>query len=84
MWISPNHPDRERLMRPASPTAHAAPPDETGRRLATLARPNRQGRDAELRVSLDQYEGHDYISVRLWELDPDSGYWRERPSRSSS
>jgi hypothetical protein len=53
----------------------AEPPAERGQRLATLKRQNRDKPDEELRVSLDQYQGHDFISVRLWAHDPKSGFW---------
>ena len=43
-------------------------PRESGKRVATFPRPGRGGkRDTELRVTLDTYEGHDFVSVRLWE-----------------
>lgn len=42
-------------------------PRETGERLCTVARPGRGGKpDEELRVSLDEYEGHRYLSLRVW------------------
>lgn len=50
-------------------------PAETGQRLASLPRPNNFGQAEELRVSLDSYEGHPYISVRLWTQDRTSGEW---------
>jgi hypothetical protein len=57
MYVSPNHPN------PPKPYVPSAPPEETGRRLATFPR----GPDAELRVSLDTYKGSDFVSVRVWE-----------------
>jgi hypothetical protein len=62
MWVNPNHP---------SPPRQADPPEERGRRLATIPR----GDDVELRVSLDSYRGHPYLSLRLWGQDVLSGEW---------
>jgi hypothetical protein len=56
--------------------APGTPPQETGTRLATFPRPGPKG-DAELRVSLDSYEGHPYITVRLWTK---SAGWGNAPS----
>jgi hypothetical protein len=54
----------------------AAPPQEPGRCLATFKRPGSRGRSPErLRVVLDQYEGHNFISVRAWVQDRQGGGW---------
>jgi hypothetical protein len=65
MWISPSHPN---------PPARPAPPDEKGERLATFPR----GEDQELRVNLDQYNGHSFISLRIWEQGRDGDWWPVR------
>jgi hypothetical protein len=65
VYVSPNHPDRDRL------TSRPAPPAEEGRRLATFPR----GAGAELRVTLAEYEGHPYISLRCWERGRDGPLW---------
>src|SRR5689334_143522 len=70
MWVSPNHPERERLLFRQS----AAPPDPTGRPLATLQR----GRGEELRVSLDEFEGHPFVSLRVWAPGPTGELWPVR------
>jgi hypothetical protein len=46
------------------PRPHAAnPPEDHGERLATFPR----GPGQEVRVTLDDYEGHAYVGVRLWQ-----------------
>jgi hypothetical protein len=65
MWISDRHPN---------PPKPAAPPTETGRRLATLAR----GNDAELRVTLSDYQGRPYCAFRVWERGTDGHLWPAR------
>jgi hypothetical protein len=52
MWISERHPN---------PPKPAAPPTETGRRLATLAR----GNDAELRVTLSEFQSRPYCNLHF-------------------
>jgi hypothetical protein len=50
--------------------------EESGERLATFARKgSRGGPDAELRVSLDHYQGHPFISIRVWEQGRDRRWW---------
>lgn len=71
MWRNPMYPQPE-----TSDADRPAPPAETGERLVTCARPGSRGtRDAELRVTRDEYQGHEYLSVRLWEKDPSTGAW---------
>ena len=65
MWRNPNHP------QPEAPSA----PRETGRRLATF--PRNQGKE-ELRLGLDNFEGHDYVSLRLWARGDDGSWWPTR------
>src|SRR5688500_7909512 len=62
MYVSPNHPDYERLKGRA--TAEVAP---TGETLAQLVRRGLDGAEQRLRVALASYEGHRYVSIRLWE-----------------
>lgn len=69
MWRNPNHgASQTEAPRPSAPA-------ETGRRLATMPRSTRGGPEQELRVSLDEYQGHPYISIRLWQQDGRSGAW---------
>lgn len=64
MYVSPKHPDYQRL---TAPREAAPPPEPPGRLLATFPRPGRgRGPDSELRVVLDEFRGHAYVSVRLW------------------
>ena len=63
MYLSPNHPDYERLKGRAT----AEVPKPTGETLAELERRGRDGVEQRLRVALDSYEGKGYVSVRLWE-----------------
>ena len=66
MWRNPNHP---------APAQQAAP-EPSGHSLITFPRPGRNGAaDAELRVSLDEYQGNKYISVRTWFRGADGGWW---------
>lgn len=45
-----------------TPPGTSPPPVDAGRRLATLPR-----RFGELRIALSEYQGHQYISFRVWE-----------------
>jgi hypothetical protein len=65
MWVSDRHPDRERLLAQACGRAEA--PKPSGETLAQLLRRGPNGVEQRLRVALDSYEGHEYVSVRLWE-----------------
>jgi hypothetical protein len=65
MWISPNHPN---------PPRQAAAPQESGGRVATFARHGGE----ELRVSLAEYEGHPYLSLRVWAPGTDGQLWPVR------
>src|SRR5207248_540653 len=49
----------------------ATPPQENGRRLATIGR----SKDEELRVNWSEYEGKPYLSIRLWTRDDSGGWW---------
>jgi Transcriptional Coactivator p15 (PC4) len=61
-----------RSQLPPPPTAGGGPPQDLGRRLLTLPR----GQDEELRLSLDAYEGHPFLNVRIWTRDADGrGWW---------
>lgn len=65
MWRSPNHPAPE----------PAAPPAETGRRLAAF--PRNRGEE-ELRVNLAEFNGHEYLSLRVWSRGSDGNWWPVR------
>lgn len=47
------------------------PPQETGRRLATCER----GELHELRVTMQEYQGHQYLDIRLWERGVRGDMW---------
>ncbi len=64
MYVSKNHPDRERLLAKPEPVA------PRGTKLAAIPR----GTHEELRVSLDEYEGHPFVSLRMWARAAD-GPW---------
>src|SRR4051794_18493524 len=68
MWRNPRY-------AAEAPRPQPAPPAEQGRRLAALTRTARDQPDCELRVALDEYQGHPYISIRLWQFAPRSGGW---------
>lgn len=63
MWVNPKYKDQVQ--------APTAPPQEQGARLATFPR----GPGVELRVCLDAYEGHDYLTLRVWEQGRHDGEW---------
>jgi hypothetical protein len=65
MWVSPNHPN---------PPRQAAAPQESGERVATFARHGGE----ELRVNLAEYEGHPYLSLRVWAPGTDGQLWPVR------
>ncbi len=72
MYMSPNHPDYGRTQN-QPPTQPA--PEPSGRHLATFERKGRgRAPDTELRVVLDEYQGHPYISLRVWSRGQD-GLW---------
>lgn len=67
MWRNPKYSGED------AGTAQAEAPRESGTRLATLPRRGPAGEAQELRVVLDAYNGHEYLSVRLWQGD--RGSW---------
>ena len=78
MYVSPNHPDYERLKDRATIAAPTGPPAPTGELLATFTRPSREGQDAELRLVRDEYQGHAYLSLRVWQRGGDGAFWPTR------
>ncbi len=73
MYVSPNHPDYERLKARSNATAEAPAP--TGETLATFPRKGPDGVEQELRVVLDDYQGHRYIAIRLWQAGQGGAFW---------
>jgi len=73
VYVSPRHPDYDRLKARASgvEASAPAPPAETGQRLAVFPR----GEGVEMRVSLAEYEGHPYIALRVWERNAAGEWW---------
>jgi hypothetical protein len=65
MYISPNHPN---------PPRPAEPPQDTGRRVATFQRHGGE----ELRVSVAEWKGHQFVSIRVWAPGPDGRLWPQR------
>ena len=61
MWTKPGY----------RPEQAPTPPAETVQRLATIPR----GQAEELRVSLAEYLGHPYVSIRVWALGNDGQFW---------
>lgn len=79
MWINPKYADRYPNAEHGDDRPTATPPAEQGRRLATFERKGRGDERSELRVSLDEYQGHPYISVRVWTYDVRvDGWWPSR------
>lgn len=66
MWVSPNHPN---------PPRSQDVPQESGQRLATFPRP-RNGE--ELRVTLEEYNGHPFLSLRVWAPGTGGQLWPVR------
>lgn len=50
------------------------PPVDTGERLATIRRSDSE----ELRVSWAEYEGHHFLSLRMWTQDIDGDWWPDK------
>ena len=61
MWRNPNLPQAERPQ----------PPQESGERLACFPR----GQDQEQRITLDEYQGHRYVRLQVWQLDRSNQTW---------
>lgn len=60
MWVKPGHtPDRPK------------PPAESGERLAVFPR----GEGSELRVTLAEFNGNPFISLRVWEQNQAGDWW---------
>lgn len=74
MWTNPRY--RELTGR-APAEARAAPPapEPSGETLATFSRKGPAGVEQQLRVVLDEYRGHRYIAVRLWQAGQDGAFW---------
>lgn len=71
MWVNPKY------ARPEEP--RPAPPEPSGRVLATFERPGRgRGPDAELRVTLENWQGNDYFGVRVWSRGADGPWYPTR------
>src|SRR4051794_14365723 len=70
MWRNPKYyPD-------AGPAEQPAPPAPTGELLAAFPRRGPEGVDQELRVVLDEYQGHRYLAIRLWQRNSRTcGWW---------
>lgn len=47
----------------------------TGRLLACFPRRGSEGAEQEVRVVLDEYQGHAYLAIRLWQRDGRTGAW---------
>jgi hypothetical protein len=51
------------------------PPPTPSKQSGRLVEAVPRGADAELRISIEEYEGHAYISIRLWGFDRGSKSW---------
>jgi len=65
----------QRLRGALPPRRQSTPPAEQGRRLATLPRPRD---DAEIRLSWCEYDGHPYLSIRVWVKGDDGQWWPDK------
>ena len=63
MWINPKYRDTYEAK-----ADDCTVPQDNGQRLATIPRTSR-GVEEELRVSLDEYQGHKFLSLRIWSAD---------------
>ena len=70
MWVSDRHPDRARLLAHASGVE--APPEPAGETLFTSER--NQGAE-QLRVSLEEYQGHDFVRAQVWTRNAAGDFW---------
>lgn len=78
-WVNPNY---ESLTGRKPPTAtesrdDQAAPDDQGQRLVTLPRSSKAGEE-ELRVSLAEFNGHPYLSLRVWARDAPGQWWPQK------
>jgi hypothetical protein len=74
MWTHPRY--RELTGRePPGRSNTAEAPAPSGETLATFPRKGPNGVRQELRVVLDEYQGHPYVSVRLWQANQDGAFW---------
>jgi hypothetical protein len=73
-----NHNDlraRAEQLRQATPTTpRRPPPEDHGKRLATLPR----GDGEEIRVSWDVWENRPFLSIRLWTRNSSGEWWPSR------
>lgn len=75
MWTNPRYRELTGQDPPGRSQATAEAPQPSGETLATLPRKGPDGARQELRVVLDEYQGHRYISVRLWQAGQDGAFW---------
>jgi hypothetical protein len=73
MWINPRR--DELLGHQQGQAEKPTPPEPTGQVLAAFPRRGEAGVEQELRVVLDEYRGHRYLAIRLWQRDVRSGGW---------
>ncbi len=68
--------ERSGELRQALPSkaSAATPPEERGKRLATL----RRGDSEELRLAWQEYQGRPFLSVRLWTRDDAGSWWPDK------
>jgi hypothetical protein len=55
--------------------SRATPPEEQGRRLATLRRPKDK---LEIRITWCEYEGNPYLNIRVWAESSDGRLWPQK------
>jgi hypothetical protein len=54
------------------------PPIDNGRRLAEFDRSRKDGLEEELRIALAEFQGHMFMSVRLWRCGRDRQWWPQK------
>ena len=85
MYYGPSHPNyRPPGAEPVEAPAAHQPPEPSGTPLAALARRSPEGVESELRIDLDEYNGHPFLKLRIWSRDRGNGNWWPDPKRGVS
>jgi hypothetical protein len=58
--------DRPRTAPPSAPNAEPLPPPDAGQVLLTLDRTKKGEGPERLQIAVKQYEGHQYLDLRIW------------------
>jgi hypothetical protein len=77
MWTNPRYRELTGQDPPGRATVGppTGPPTPTGTPLASFPRKGPDGVEQELRVVLDEFEGHPYLALRVWQRDAAGAWW---------